>query len=157
QCGILFMAKRSVHGSRGIVTGASSGIGRAIAVELARRGADLVLVARRRERLEELATELNGLPGRVEIVAGDVTDPAVRERAVECARASFGGLDLLVNNAGIGALGRFEDAGPDRLRRILEVNFFAAAEMIRASLPLLKLGKRPIVVNVGSILGHRAI
>ena len=151
------MAKRSIQGSRGIVTGASSGIGRAMAAELARRGANLVLVARRREKLEELAAELRGSPGRIEIVVGDVTQPALREQAVEWAQASFGGLDLLVNNAGIGALGRFEDARPDRLRRIMEVNFFAAAEMIRAALPLLKLGKRPIVVNVGSVLGHRAI
>jgi short-subunit dehydrogenase len=151
------MAKRSIAGIRGIVTGASGGIGRAMAAELARQGTSLVLVARRQNKLDELAAELKGLPGRIEIAAGDVTDPAVRERAVERARAGFGGLDLVVNNAGIGALGRFEDAGPERLRRVMEVNFFAAAEMIRTALPLVRLGKRPIVVNVGSVLGHRAI
>jgi len=151
------MTRRSISGSRGLVTGASSGIGRAIAVELARRGASLVLVARRREKLEELTAELKSFSGRFEIVAGDVTDPAIRAQAVERAQESFGGLDLLVNNAGIGAVGRFEDADPDRLRRVMEINFFAAAEMIRAALPLLKQGNRPIVVNLGSILGHRAI
>jgi short-subunit dehydrogenase len=66
-------------------------------------------------------------------------------------------LDFLVNNAGIGAIGRFAEADADRLRRIMEVNFFAPAELIREALPLLERGRRPIVVNVGSILAYRAI
>ena len=61
-----------------------------------------------------------------------------------------------MNNAGIGALGRFDEADPARIRRLFEVNFFAAAELIREALPLLKQGTRPIVVNIGSILGHFA-
>ena len=149
------MAKRDIQGSRAIVTGASSGIGREIALELARQGAALVVTARREARLRELADRIADDGGRVEIVSGDVTDPAVRQQAVDTVQARFGGLDILVNNAGIGALGPFEHAGRDRLRRIMEVNFFSVAEMIRLALPLLKQGNRPIVVNVGSILGHR--
>jgi short-subunit dehydrogenase len=149
------MARRKIEGSRAIVTGASSGIGRALAVELARQGAALVVTARREDRLRELADEITAHGGRVETVAGDVTDEAVRRRLVETARSAYGGLDTLVNNAGVGAMGLFEDADPDRLRRVMEVNVFAPIELLRLALPLLKEGTDPIVVNVGSILGHR--
>jgi len=152
------MAKRDLQDSRAIVTGASSGIGRAVARELARHGARLVLIARREDRLREVAQQIEADGGgRVELVAGDVTDPQIRCQALEAAEANFGGLDVLVNNAGIGAMGLFEDADPDRLRRVMEVNFFALVEMTRAALPLLKRGTRPIVVNIGSILGHRGM
>jgi short-subunit dehydrogenase len=149
--------RRQIAGGRAIVTGASSGIGRAIALELARQGADLVITARRQERLEDLATEIRVLGRRVEIVAGDLTDAGVRQAALDGAEQTLGGLDILVNNAGVAALGRFEDANPDRLRQIFEVNFFSLVELTRAALPLLKRGRRPMVVNVGSILGHVAI
>jgi short-subunit dehydrogenase len=77
--------------------------------------------------------------------------------AVERARAEFGGLDVLVNNAGIGAMGRFDRADEARMRRVMEVNFFAAVEMTRLALPLLRDGRRPMVVNVSSVLGHRGV
>jgi len=151
------MAKREIQGSRAIVTGASSGIGQQIARALAAAGADVVLVARRRDRLEELAAEITaGGPG-AEIVAGDLTEPSVRAAAVDAAVDRFGGLDILVNNAGIGAMGLFEDADPERLRPIMEVNFFAVVEMIRTALPALKRGTRPIIVNVASVLGRRGV
>ncbi len=151
------MYKREIQGSRAIVTGASSGIGRALALELARNGAELVVVARREDRLRELARRIDAEGGRVEPVAGDITDPATRQKAIDTAVSSFGGLDILVNNAGIGAVGLFEDADPGRVRRIMEVNFFALVEMTRMALPLLKQGTNPIVVNVSSILGHRGV
>jgi short-subunit dehydrogenase len=71
------------------------------------------------------------------------------------AQQELGGLDILVNNAGIAAHGRFADADPKRLRPIMEVNFFAPVELIRESLPLLRAGTQPLIVNVGSILGER--
>ena len=148
--------KRSIAGSRALVTGASGGIGRAIALELARQGSSVVLVARRAEALEQLAAEIRAIGGRTEIVTGDITDPALRRAAVDRAVQEFGGLDILVNNAGRGAMGRFVDASPERLRQIFELNFFAAAELIREAVPLLQRGNRPIVVNIGSILGQRA-
>jgi short-subunit dehydrogenase len=149
------MAKRKIQGSGAVVTGASSGIGRAIALELARHGAALVAVARREDRLRELADAVESDGGRVEIVVGDVTEPLTRERVVHTAESAFGGLDILVNNAGIGAVGLFERADPERLRQIMEVNFFAVVEMTRLALPLLKRGVKPVLVNVGSVLGHR--
>lgn len=149
------MSKRKIKGSRAIVTGASSGIGREIALELARRGAQVVVVARREERLRQLVEQITADGGRAEMVAGDITDPSLRQRALYAAHSRFGGLDILVNNAGIGAMGLFEKADPERIRSLMEVNFFSLAEMIRLALPALKQGNRPIIVNVSSILGHR--
>lgn len=150
------MARRSLHNKRAIVTGASGGIGRAIALELARAGADLTLVARRGDKLAEVVAEVMQFGRQAESVVGDVTEPETRRRAVDTARDRLGGLDVLVNNAGVSAHGRFADAAPGRLRPIMEVNFFAPVELIREALPLLREGRKPIVVNVGSVLGNRA-
>lgn len=117
----------------------------------------MLVVSRRADRLVELATSLADARGQIAVLAGDVTEPQLRQAVIDEAQAQFGGLDLLVNNAGSGAMGRFDEAGPDRLRHIMEVNFFAAAELTRLALPLLKLGQRPIVVNVDSVLAHRAV
>lgn len=149
------MARRRIEGCRVLVTGASSGIGRELALELARAGADLVVVARREEPLSQLAAEVRRLGRRCEPVVGDVTDADTRRRALTAAEQKLDGLDALVNNAGVSAHGHFADAGPDRLRRIMEVNFFAAAELVREALPLLARGRQPIIVNVGSILARR--
>lgn len=151
------MTRRYLAGSRVLITGASSGIGRELARALARRQVRLVLVARRKEKLDELAAEIIAAGSQAEMVVGDVTQPDLRTAAVERAQTRFGGLDILVNNAGVGALGRFDEASTDRLRQVMEVNFFALAEMTRTALPLLVHGRRPLVVNVSSILGHRGI
>jgi len=150
------MARRELQDKRALVTGASGGIGRAIALELARAGADVVLLARRGDRLQEVAAEIRRLGRRVEVVVGDVTRPFDRRRALDAARDQLGGLDILVNNAGISAHGRFAEADPGRLRPIMETNFIAPAELIREALPLLRVGHEPIVVNIGSVLGQRA-
>ncbi len=117
-----------------------------------------MVIARNEHKLCELADAAGSTTsGQIEIVAGDVTSPEVRARAIASAIDTWGGLDALVNNAGIAAFGRFREGHPDRLREIMEVNFFAVTEMIRESLPALESGNSPIVVNVGSILGHRGI
>ncbi len=152
------MPARRIAGLRGIVTGASSGIGRALSEQLAIAGAKFVLVARREERLREIVAALpESARGYVRFVVGDVTDAATRQAAIDTALAEFGGLDFLINNAGIGAQGRFVDADHNRVRAIFEVNFFALVEMTRAALPHLRAGRDPLVVNIGSILGHRGI
>lgn len=151
------MTRRDLRGQRALITGASGGIGEALARELAANGVHLALFAPRAERLEALALELAPLAGAVACIAGDVTKPDDRRRALEVCQGQLGGLDLLVNNAGVGALGRFDEAVPERLRTVMEVNFFAAAELTRAALPLLKRGRQPLVVNIGSILGWRSI
>ena len=151
------MTRREISGSRAIVTGASSGIGKAIALGLCRQGASVVATARREERLAELVGESKSLPGKLVSVAGDISDPGLREHVVERAVSEYGGLDFLVNNAGVGTLGRFENGTSERLRQVMEVNFFALVEMTRIALPYLKKGRQPIIVNVSSILGRRAV
>jgi len=116
---------------------------------------DQVLVARRGDKLASVVAEITRIGRRAEAVVGDVTDRAVRRRALEAARDTFGGIDILVNNAGVSAHGRFADADPDRLRPIMETNFFAPVEFTREALPLLREGRAPIVVNIGSVLGQR--
>jgi short-subunit dehydrogenase len=150
------MARRHLVGKRALVTGASSGIGRALAIELARSGVDQILVARRGDRLAEVVAEIISFGRRAEAVVGDVTDPKTRHLALAAAQEKLGGLDILINNAGTSAHGRFADADPGRLRPIMETNFFAPVELIREALPLLRQGRTPIVVNIGSVLGKRA-
>jgi short-subunit dehydrogenase len=150
------MARRPINGLRTIVTGASSGIGRALVVELVKRGAKVLAMARRGERLQALGAEL-AAPERFQYVIGDVTRREDRAAAIDLARSQFGGLDALINNAGNGALGRFDHADEARLRQIMEINFFAPAEFIREALAELRSGNQPIIVNMGSVLGHRAV
>jgi short-subunit dehydrogenase len=151
------MSTRSIEGARILITGASSGIGRELARALLRQGANVVVTARREERLRELADEFRAAGRQVICVAGDITDATVRERVLRAAQDALGGLDILVNNAGVGANGLFSRAHADRLRRVMEVNFFAPAELTRAALPLLRAGRRPLIVNIGSVLGHVAV
>src|SRR6187431_2757566 len=129
------MAYRPIAGMRTIVTGASSGIGRALVVELVRRGASVVAMARRTERLRALSESLGTSAERLRWLGGDVTRQVDRSAAIELACTEFSGLDALVNNAGIGALGRFDQANEQRLRDVMEVNFFAPAEFTRDALP----------------------
>ena len=152
------MARRSIKNRRILLTGASSGIGRELALQLAPFGANLFLVARSEGPLVELAGELKRLgASSAEAMVGDVTDAELRGRIVERIRNEWGALDLLINNAGISAHGRFESSSPAVMRQIMEVNFFAAVELVRECLPLLKTGDDPLLVNVGSILGHRGL
>ena len=151
------MARRTIAGLRTVVTGASSGIGAAVAQELSRQGAELLLVARRQPQLATLAEQLSSNGTRVIYRVGDVTSPEVRKDTLESAERELGGLDLLINNAGVGAIGPFVSASEERLRRVMEVNFCAPAAWIRAAVPLLRQGRSPMIVNVSSVLGHRAV
>jgi short-subunit dehydrogenase len=149
--------RRQLKGLRVLITGASQGIGRALATAAARRGARLMLVARSAELLKQLADELSQNSVEVEALVGDVTGSPDRKRIVEAAVERFGGLDVLINNAGIGATGHFCDASEDRLRKIMEVNFFALTELTRLAIPVLRGGVTPMIVNISSIAGKRGI
>lgn len=166
------MTRRRLNNARVIITGASSGIGRALAIELSAFGCSMVLCARREDRLSELKEELvSALPGgeseanraKIQLVCGDITSDDVRQKLVETSINSFGGLDILVNNAGVGAFGLFENANPDRLVEILDVNLVSSIEMTRVALPELfksaeqynqnKAGCAPIISFTSSIMG----
>jgi short-subunit dehydrogenase len=149
--------RRTIAGLRILITGASQGIGRALAEAAARRGAKVLAAARSADLLDELAHAVRAGGGVLEPVVADVTDPAGREAMVEAARRHFLGLDVLVNNAGIGATGHFVEASPERLRQIMEVNFFGTSETTRVCLPLLMQGKTPAIVNISSIAAKRGI
>jgi len=142
--------RRRLAGKRFIVTGASSGVGRAIAVELAGRGARVLATARRGERLDELARSV-AVP--LDSLAGDICDPAFRSRLVGVAGERLGGLDGVVAAAGGGAIGRFQDLTPETFARIMDLDFTAPAELVRAALPALIRGADPVIVLIGSILG----
>lgn len=142
---------------RMLITGASQGIGRALALAATQRGAWVLATARSVDLLEELKRQAQGLAGRLEILVGDVTSPTDRQRMLDAAVEHFGGLDILVNNAGIGATGHFSEASEERLRRIFEVNFFGPAELIRLAIPLLRQGRTPLIVNISSVVGLRAL
>jgi short-subunit dehydrogenase len=149
--------RRNIADARILITGASHGIGRALAEAAAARGAKVIAVARSEDQLEELAGKVRAQGGSIVTVTGDITDADDRRRMVDAAIQHLGGIDILVNNAGIGATGHFADAGPDRLRKIMEVNFFGLTETTRAFLPLLRQGKQPAIVNISSIAGKRGI
>lgn len=135
-----------LRGKRILLTGAGSGIGRATALLLGQRGARLVLFGRRVEPLEALRAELGG--GAV--VAGDVADGVARTRAIESAVAAFGGLDVLINNAGNVRAGRLELTPEAALRAMIEVDLLAPILLTREALPQLRRSGHSAVVNVTS-------
>jgi short-subunit dehydrogenase len=151
------MARRTIAGSRILITGASQGIGLALAELAARHGARVLAAARSAETLNDLKKRISSEGHTLEVLAADVTSAADRRRLVDAALTHFGGLDVLINNAAVGATGHFIESGPDRLRRIMEVNFFGLTETTRLFLPLLRKGNRPAIVNISSIAGQRGI
>ncbi len=149
--------RRTLTGSRILITGASQGIGRALAIIAVKRGAKVLAAARNEELLRELADEVGKTGGTLVTVAADVTSAEDRQKMVDAAKNHFGGLDVLINNAGIGATGHLAEASPERLRKIFEVNVFGLTETTRVFLPLLKQGTKPAIVNISSIAGKRGI
>jgi short-subunit dehydrogenase len=149
--------RRDLNGMRVLVTGASQGIGRALAELAAKRGCKVLASARSLELLTELQAELKKAGHTLEVVQADISKPADRQTMVDAAMQHFGGLDILINNAGIGATGHFADTTPEVLRTIMETNFFGTTEVTRLFLPILKQGNKPAIVNISSIIGKRAL
>ncbi|MFE9098234.1 SDR family NAD(P)-dependent oxidoreductase [Streptomyces sp. NPDC007264] len=139
-----------------LVTGASSGLGTEFASQLAARGHDLVLVARSRDRLEAIAEELTAVHGvKAHVVVQDLSEPhAGRKVARELADRSLH-VDLLVNNAGFGTVGRFEEIAPERDHDLLMVNVVALVDLTHALLPGMTERGSGAVLNVGSTAGYQ--
>ncbi len=136
-----------------LVTGASSGIGAALAREISRRGGRVVLAARRLDRLEALAAEISRSGGKAVAIACDVTRREDLDRAVSRARDEFGRLDMVVANAGFGVVGKFEDLTVEDYRRQFETNVFGVLQTAYAALPGLEASKGRLVL-IGSIAGY---
>lgn len=148
---------RQLADRRILITGASSGIGRCLAEQAVQRGARVIVAARSAELLDELVRNLAGKGGEAIAVTADVTSDHERHRLLDIATERLGGLDILVNNAGVGSFGHFADSSEEVLRQIMEVNFFAPAELIRLAIPILSQGKQPAIVNIASMCGRRGL
>jgi NADP-dependent 3-hydroxy acid dehydrogenase YdfG len=147
------MASHDLRGKVVLVTGASAGIGEALARQAACQGANVVLVARRRDRIEALASQL-GAQGLA--IEGDVTREGDVARAVARAREHFGGLDVLFANAGFGVAGHLHQLSVDDYRRQFETNVFGVVRSVQEALPELDRRRGAIGV-VGSVNGYVSI
>lgn len=134
--------------NRWLITGCSSGLGRGIAKAALARGEQVVLTARRPETLQELAA---AYPGRALALRLDLGDPDSLRRAVAAAGKAFGGVDVLVNNAGHGYRAAIEESDPGQVAELFRTNFFAPMELVKLVLPGMRAQRRGVVVNVSSI------
>jgi short-subunit dehydrogenase len=146
-----------LHGAVAAVTGASSGIGLAVAEQLAREGVAVVLGARRLDRLEDAVSRIRSAGGRAEAMAMDVTRLDEVEALVARARDAFGRLDIMVCNAGFGYYGTLEDMDPAVMQRMMDVNFLGTFYGARAALPHFRAQGRGHLLVVSSIVARRGI
>jgi NADP-dependent 3-hydroxy acid dehydrogenase YdfG len=143
-------------GKTALITGASSGIGRSTAIALAAAGAKVAVVARRAERLKELAAAIEADGGQALARAADVTREEEAAQAVEDTIGQFGGLDILVNAAGMTQTGQVENGNLDDWRYVFELNFWASMYTSRAAIPALRQGGGDIV-NISSTAGRHTV
>jgi NAD(P)-dependent dehydrogenase (short-subunit alcohol dehydrogenase family) len=139
-----------------LITGASSGIGRAAALRLASYGAPVVLAARRQAALEEIAGVITARGGQALAVPTDVTDAVQCQRAVTAAVERFGGLDILICSAGLSLRGYFDGTALEVLERVMRVNFFGTLYCTHAALPHIK-ARRGSLIAISSLTGKRGI
>ena len=144
---------RSLANAVVVLTGASSGIGRAAAHAFARRGATLVLAARRGDVLEEVVRECRELGGQAVAVPTDTTDPNAVTRLANEAAARFGRIDVWVNDAAVTMFGRIDEAPLESFRRVIETNLFGYVHGARAALPYFRRQGHGVLINVASVAG----
>lgn len=142
-----------LQGQVALITGASAGIGRAIAQAFMREGADLVVVARRAQRLEALAEDAQRLGRNCRLVTGDVRDEDTASRATQAALDHFGKLDILVNNAGVGIYKQLEETSPDDYDTMMDSNMRSTFLFTRYVVPVLTRQGAGVIINVSSMAG----
>lgn len=148
---------RTVKGTTVIITGATSGIGRATALEFARAGAKVALAGRRVERLNELAVEIEAKGGAALAVRTDVAEEAQVAALIAQTLERFGRIDTLVNNAGVAMAAKFDEQSMADFRRVMEINFWGAVYACRAAVPHMKQQKSGVIINVSSAFGKRGM
>jgi short-subunit dehydrogenase len=146
-----------LRGAAVAITGASAGIGRATALAFAREGGRLALGARRTDRLQELAAEIEAAGSEALVRAVDVAREEEVAAFVGACVERFGRLDVLVNNAGSGVRGRVEDTPAEDYRRLMEVNYLGTVYGCRAAIPVMRRQGHGVIVNVSSIVGMRSL
>jgi short-subunit dehydrogenase len=146
------MADSKLAGKVVVVTGASSGLGRAAALELARRKARVVVAARRAETLEDTANQCRQAGAEVRAIVADVTKESDVAALVGSAQELTGGIDVWVNNAGVTAFGSLASTPIEDHRRVLETNLWGAVYCARAVVPIFRRQGHGVLINVGSIL-----
>ncbi|MBX3063087.1 MAG: SDR family NAD(P)-dependent oxidoreductase [Anaerolineae bacterium] len=135
-----------------LITGASSGLGREMALQFARRGERVIAAARRMDRLEALVTEANGFSGEIVPVEVDVLDPASVASAVDLAMMRWGRIDVVIPNAGLGQRGSIADSAWEDLEIVLRTNIEGALHTIRAAVPAMRQSKGGHIVLISSVL-----
>jgi short-subunit dehydrogenase len=140
-------------GARVLVTGGAGGIGRALARELLEAGASVLLVGRSAKALADAVRKLEAYGARVATLVADLTSATDRANLVACASTWHGGIDVLVNNAGVSRFGLFDDAAAENIEQTLAVNLLAPMLLVRALLPTLARRPQAAIVNVGSVFG----
>jgi NAD(P)-dependent dehydrogenase (short-subunit alcohol dehydrogenase family) len=140
-----------------VITGASSGIGRATALELAGRGARVVCAARTETALDSLVAEITAAGGQAVAVPTDVADPAAVRALAAAAEDRFGRIDTWVNNAAVAVWGRVEDITDEEFDRVMRVNFLGQVHGVHAALPALRRAGGGVVIGVASVEGLRAV
>jgi len=143
-------------GKVAIVTGASSGIGEATAIALAAEGATVAIVARRSDRLDDLAKRIIESGGQVFAITADVSDEAQVNDLVQQTQAKFGKVDILVNNAGVMLLGMIDGANTEDWRRMINLNVLGLMYVTHKVLPLMKAQGEGHIVNISSVAGRVA-
>src|SRR6185295_5824570 len=139
------------------ITGASSGIGRATALRLARDGAAVVLCARRADRLEAVAAEIVAAGGQALPMVADVTSAADMDGLVARGIETFGRLDVMMCNAGFGVAGAIDQVPPDQMQRLLDINYTGTYHATRAALAVFRPQRSGHIIIVSSIVGKRGV
>lgn len=140
------------------LTGASSGIGEALAIEIAKCGAIIGLLARREEMLKELAEKCESVGGKARVFAVDVVDAEAVQKSADALRDEFGHVDILIANAGIGGNNKeTRELQPEAVKKVIDINLIGAANSVRAVLPNMLERKSGQLVAVSSLAGFRGI
>ena len=139
-----------------IITGGTSGIGKALAFEFGQKGSKIVITGRNERALKDTLEELKAKGVNVLAVPADVTSPQDNMKMADTARRAFGGIDILINNAGVSMRAIFEEVDPEVIRKVMDINFYGVVYATKACLPDI-LRNRGSIIGISSIAGFRGL